>query len=421
LFTCWRMSALKKTKKIGTKVLGKIFFDLPFKVEQGSDDDRLMKLHLEDVDAQATVKEVKILIEKDLGIVRDLYHLSYLDDAPLQETGKLSDHDVVEKASLRIKVWKLWSKLLSAALLGEISNCFSTSIDITGSTDWSKCCAWTTLYVAAHCGHHNLVAELLRRTQLAVNKKTESGWTALHAAARMGRWKVLCMLVDNGAHVKIEGNEGETAFDLARKYKHKKCENSLNFCQWNLQKHRIVQERKLDYDAANDRRSCSRQGFQTVDSTHKISFRGPRLQLYQPHIANPVGMPKVKTFEKERPKIEQHKVQLQVKLREEEKESEAGGKLDFAYGWFDGLRAQQLIPSTHDIIRYSDPSSCQLWPRSLVNPGGYKTSRHVNRSSTKTDSRPALKIQSISELVNYLKKEKLANSQDTSTSSQHTN
>ena len=406
------MSALKKTKKLGTRVLGKIFFDLPFKVEQNSGDSSLMKLSLDGVDVQATVRVVKVLIEKDLGIVRDLYYLSYLDDAPLQETSKLSDHDVVEKASLRIKVWKLWSKQLSAALLGDIAICFSTSIDITGSSDWSKYCAWTTLYTAAHCGHYNLVAELLRRTQLAINKKTESGWTALHAAARMGRWKVLCMLVDNGAHVKIESNDGETAFDLARRHKHKKCENSLNFCQWNLQKHRIVQERKLDYDAANDRRSCSRQGFQTVDSTHKISFRGPRLQVYQSHISNPVGVAKVYAFEKQRSRIGQQKTQLQIKLREEEKESDAGGKLHFVYGWFDGLRAQQLIPSTRDIIRYSDPSSCQLWPRSLVNPGGYKTMPHHSSRASKTSIRPTVKIQSISDLAFYLRQEKMATSPD---------
>ena len=363
-------------------VIGKVFFDLPIQAEKGSSE-ASMKLGLDYVDLQATVMKIKVQIEKDLGIVRDLYYLSYLDDAPLLETSKLCDHDVVERASLRIKVWKLWTKLLQAAMLGNISDCFSSSIDIMGSSEWSKYCAWTILYTAAHRGHHNLVAELLRRTQLAINKKTDSGWTSLHAAARMGRWKVLCMLVDNGAHVKIENDDGETAFDLSRKYRHKKCENSLNFCQWNLQKHRIVQERKLDYDAANERRCCSRQAYQTVDSTHKINFRGPCQQIYQPYISNPVGVAKVRDFERERPRMELTKAKLQVKLEEEERESDAGGKLEFAYGWFDGLRAQQLIPSTRDIIRYSDPSSCQLWPRSLVNPGGYKVDRYKISSAIK--------------------------------------
>ncbi len=368
------MSSTKS--KMGSRIISKIFFELPFKSSKSSKS--YMKLGLDGVDLQSTILDVKVRIEKDLGIVRNLYYLSYLDDAPLQETSKLSDHEVVERATLRIKVWKLWHQLLCAALHGEISNCFSASLDISGGTDWSKYCAWAVLFTASHQGHHNLVAEVLRKTHVAINKRTDSGWTALHAAARMGRWKVLCMLVDNGAHVKIENNSGETAFDLSRKYKHKQCENSLNFCQWNLQKHRIVQERKLDYDAANERRSCSRQAFQTVDSMHTLSFRGPCLQVYQPHISNPVSTASVADFEKQRSKIEQKKAILQIKLEEEEKESGAGGKLEFAYGWFDGLRAQQLIPCTRDIIRYSDPSSCQLWPRSLVNPGGYKEPRSTS-------------------------------------------
>ena len=43
----------------------------------------------------------------------------------------------------------------------------------------------------------------------------------------------------------------------------------------------------------------------------------------------------------------------------------------FDYGWFDPLRAQRLVPSTHHILTYSDPSSSHLQPRSLLNPSGY--------------------------------------------------
>lgn len=359
------------SKKAAARFLKKLYLNLSFPASNGGEDTE-MRLMLSDVDLQASVGEVKVLIEEDLGILRDAYCLSYLDNAPLEESTRLCDHDVVEGASLRIQVWRTWTQLLKGAMTGDITDCFSASVNIAGSSDWSKYSAWAVLYTAAHRGHHYLVAELLRKTKLAVNKKTGSGWTALHAAARMGRWKVLCIMVDNGAHVKIKNNYNETAFDLSRKHKHKKCENSLSFCRWNLQKHRIVQERKLEYDAANERRSCSRQSFQTIDSSQKIDFRGTQGQLYRAHTPNLVSMAKVSSFERERPSTDTLKATLQVRLEEEERVSDAGGKLSFNYGWFDGLRAQQFIPCTRDVLKYSDPSSCQLWPRSIVNPGGYK-------------------------------------------------
>lgn len=180
------------------------------------------------------------------------------------------------------------------------------------------------------------------------------------------------MLVDNGVDVRTADLDGITAYDLSRTYGHKKCENSLAFCQWNLQKHRTVQERKLDYDALHDRQLTTRLAHQLVDSSLQIDYRGLQGQLYRTHIANPVTVAKVKKFQDRRLENPLAKEKLQVKLDEELSCRDTNGKLDFNYGWFDGLRAQQLIPSTRDIIRYSDPSSCELRPHSLLNPGGFK-------------------------------------------------
>lgn len=362
----------KFPRKTVARSLGKLHLELPFPSSDGGADTEMI-MTLGGVDLQATIREVKVLIEKDLGILRDAYSLCYLDNAPLEEDSRLCDHEVVEGASLRMKVWRIRAKLLRAAISGDITDCFSTSIDITGSSDWSKYCAWTVLYTATHQGHHHLVAELLRRVpQLPINKKTDSGWTVLHAAARMGRWKVLCMLVDNGAHVKIMDNNDQSAIDMSRTYKHKNCENSLNFCHWNLQKHWNMQERKLEHDVANERRSSIRLSFQASDSSYKNDMRGPHGQIYAAQTPNPISIAKVRMFEKERKLTEYKRARLQVKLEEDERVSDAGGKLKFKYGWFDALRAQQLIPCTRDIIRYSDPSSCKLRPRSLANPRGYK-------------------------------------------------
>ena len=180
------------------------------------------------------------------------------------------------------------------------------------------------------------------------------------------------MLVDNGIDVRIADHEDLTAHELSRIHDHKKCENSLAFCEWNLQKYRTVQERKLDYDALHDRQLSTRTTHQFVDSTLQIGYRGMTGQLYRAHLANPVTVAAVKNFQEAKAANPSAKKNLCAEIEADLSCENTIGKLDFNYGWFDELRAQQLIPSTRDIIRYSDPSSCELRPRSLLNPGGFK-------------------------------------------------
>lgn len=345
-----------------------LHLQLPF---QCPDNTRLV---LENVRPHNTVSKIKIRMEQELGILPEMYYLSYLDSVPLEDNSKLQDHEVVDGGTLRVNVWRMWVELLKAAINGNIRDCFACSVNVTGESSWNKYTAWVALFVASHYGHHNLVAELLSKAGLAINSRSPCGWTALHAAARMGRWKVLCMLVDNGADVRILDNKGLSAFDLARDHSHKKCENSLNFCQWNLQKHRIVQERRLDYDAGNARRAAYRNAHQYLDSTLGVGFRGTQGQIYMMQMPNPVSMGMVDEFNRDTIPKSRIREELYTQTREEEMRcNDTGEKLDFDYGWFDGLRGQQLIPSTRCILKYSDPSSCQLRPRSILNPGGYKT------------------------------------------------
>ncbi|XP_064393433.1 uncharacterized protein LOC135340937 [Halichondria panicea] len=348
-----------KVKKKGSRPIFKIYIQLPF----GS-----ARPCLQEISGQTKIKSLKNRLDKDFGLLPEMYHLSYLDAAPLEEDTCISRHDVITGATLTLTPWRIWEDLLKAAYLGNISDCFECSVNITGQSSWSKYCAWTALYIASHQGHHILVAKLLERTHLAINTTSPYGRTALHAAAKGGHWKTLCVLLDNGADVRIKDDDNKTAFDLSRKYSHKKCEHSLNFCQWNLQKHHIVRERELDYDAGNARRKAGREAHMYADSTHSPGLRGTQGQIYMYQTPNPVSVKHVQDFEeKDKTSIQKPPVTL-------ESESGDGGKLDFNYGWFDPLRAQQLIPSTHDVITYSDPSSCQLRPKSIVNPGGY-TSR----------------------------------------------
>ena len=357
-----KSKALKEGKSSG---LLRLKLELPFAFRDSD------KLVLKEVDIKTTVSDIKTRIEEEFGILPEMYFLSYLDSVPLEEPDRLWDYDVVHKATLRINVWRMWLELLKSVLLGNIKDSFACSQNIAGTSEWNKYCAWVVLFIASHWGHHHVVAELLKRTSLAINSQSPAGLTAMHAAARMGRWKALCMLIDNGADVRITSQGGDTAQDLAYQFGHKKCENSLRFCQWNLQKHSIVQKRKLDYDAEQQRQLYSRLQF--IDSSQVSSFHGSQGQVYIAHQPNPVSVASVKKFQKQKASNPLAKKQLLEKIEEDlsRKDPDEHGKLHFNYGWFDDVRAQQLIPSTRDIMKYSDPSSCQLRPRSLLNPGGY--------------------------------------------------
>lgn len=345
---------------------------------------------LKNVDQRSKISKIKVRLEQEVGILPDMYYLSYLDNVPMEDSSRLCDHDVVNRGTLRINVWRLWQDLLKAALLGNIKDCFSCALNLCGDSEWSRHCAWAALYVAAHRGHHNLVAELLKKTMLLINSTSPCQWTALHAAARMGRWKVVCMLIDNGIDVRVADYNSITAHDLARIHGYKKCENSLAFCQWNLQKYHIVQERKLDYDALRDRQLSTRLAHQLIDSTLKIDYRGTQGQLYRAQLANTVTVATVKKFQKEKASSPDAKKNMHMKIEEDLSCRDTKGKLDFNYGWFDELRAQQLIPSTRDIIRYSDPSSCELRPRSLLNPEGFKINYYTPPPAPTTLSFPSV-------------------------------
>ena len=342
-----------------------------------------------------TISSLKTLIEQDIGILREMYTLTYLDTCPLLDHTTLQQNFVVNGGTMALRPWRMWEDLLSRSYSGHLELCMS----VTCSSEWNKYCAWVALYIASHRGHHLLVATLLNETGAQINLKSSCGWTPLHAAARTGQWKVLCILLDKGADVRLKDNRTLTAFDLARKHGHKKCENSLNFCQWNLQKHYIVQERRKEYDPNNSRRTAERQSHLAHDSTLTTWLYGKQGQLYMTQLNNTVPVRKVKLYNKLQSTIPKKgtssissfqtnstgKLSIQNEADYQRNDCQ-GAKFDFDYGWFDKLRAQQLIPPTHDIITYADPSSYSLRPRSLLNSKGF-TIPLVNTSKVGSKSK----------------------------------
>lgn len=334
----------------------KIYVQLPFES---------IRLCLQGISGTTTIRTLKTKLDKDYGLLPEMYHLSYLDASPLDDASCLCSHDVISGATLTFTPWRAWRELLEAAYVGNVEHCFECSANIAGNSSWNRYCAWVALYTAAHQGHHTLVAKLIERTGLGINATGSGGRTALHAAARTGSWKTLCVLVDNGADVRIKDNDNLTAFDLSRKHGHKKCEHSLNFCQWNLQKHHITQERKHDYNAENARQNASREAHMYTDSMLAPGLKGTQGQVYLFQTPNPVSVKHVQESQKVKLNREVKKPAIVIS------KSGRGGKLEFNYGWFDPLRAQQFIPPTHDVLTYSNPASCFLRPKSLLNPGGY--------------------------------------------------
>lgn len=333
------------------------------------------------------IAAVKVAIEHHLGIPPETYYLTYLDAAPLDGHRTLSELDAIDGCTFDLRTWKLWADLMEACHCNSTERCLAYP-GICGTTEWNKRCAWSALFMAAHRGYYLLVSNILEHTSVDINRQSASGWTALHAAARAGAWKALCVLINNGADVRVTDGNGRTAFDLAREFGNKKCEDTLGFCQWSLQKYKIVQDRKSEYSAAKAREAASRQGYQFSDSTLKTWLGGPRGELYMSQIPNPVTLRVVAQFEEDTRTKNTAVPVTKTAARTEESSAVDGGdeeeksidrsKTNFHYGWFDPLRAHHFIPSTNDILNYADPSSFQLRPRSILNPRGYQVTRLTN-------------------------------------------
>lgn len=139
------------------------------------------------------------------------------------------------------------------------------------------------------------------------------------------------------------------------------------------------------YDASKERNAATRRAHQYTVCTHAVGLSGPRGQEYVVQTPNPVSVREVNKFRAKQAHPPGHKATgaggqsgrntklppLNPRGIKERKACASHGRMVFDYGWFDKLRAQQLVPTTYHILTYSDPSSSHLQPRSLLNPGGY--------------------------------------------------
>lgn len=169
---------------------------------------------------------------------------------------------------------------------------------------------------------------------------------------------------------------------MAHSSGHRKCEHSLRFCEWNIKKYGIVHQRAQDYDAGKERTAAARRAHQYADSTYTIWLSGPRGTEYMVHTPNPVSVKEVDEFRTKQTKSSerQQSVTALVELPSlntskppgegmPKPEDRASERARFNYGWFDKERAQQLVPTTYQILTYSDLSPSHPQPHPLINQG----------------------------------------------------
>jgi len=77
----------------------------------------------------------------------------------------------------------------------------------------------TPLMVAAERGYTEVVKALID-SGADVNAQRNNGWSALIHAARYGRTETVRVLMDAGADVNAKSNDGKTALMLASQYDH---------------------------------------------------------------------------------------------------------------------------------------------------------------------------------------------------------
>ncbi|KAI6652297.1 Ankyrin repeat domain-containing protein 60-like [Oopsacas minuta] len=286
------------------------------------------------------------MIEQDLGIPTELYRLNYLDKADLLNHCTVAQHEIVPRARVMLQPWKMWEYVLIDVFQGTISDI--EDYNITNSDERSIFRAFMALFMAAHRGHSRLLEKIIRLTHVDINAHTRANWTALHAAARSNQWRCLCILIDKGADIILMDSQGKTALDLTRIYGAKKCEQSLNFCSWNLQKYNQVDRWQKDYSPYKARDLSCRLAHQTMDSTNPAWMKGKLQRRYLAVYDNPISIKECDSWDRNRSERSISPKSYEIKSATPEN--------IFNYGWFDPQRAKEFIPDTQTMLTFSDPA-----------------------------------------------------------------
>ncbi|XP_026553562.1 ankyrin repeat domain-containing protein 60 [Pseudonaja textilis] len=207
-----------------------------------------------------SIGKLKNRLELYVGIPVNFQRIQYLDEADLEDESTLRKHEIVPGGMLTMRIWPedSWGQLVAAAASGKIKKLQTVGVTQTSGfstansklmteekrNDWFAHRAFVALFITAHRGHTKAV-EFLLQNGADAKLKTPLGRTALHAAVTSGQVECISILLDGGARVSDEDNEGHNAAQLARLWKQKESERKLFRHRWMIRTGRSSQHQNI--------------------------------------------------------------------------------------------------------------------------------------------------------------------------------
>ena len=266
------MSTVKKKK--GLKIAS---FDIYIYIASTGE-----KFLLKNVHAEMKIRELKCYAELVVGIPYNLQRLQYLDEGDMLDDSDLRHNDVVAGATINLKLWRMWDKLVAAVCRGSIDQVLREGVVIEKAWEsldpvsyrnkvaLAKERASVALFIAAHRGRIKLIRSLVEDAEADVNMKTPFGRTPLHAASSQGHSNAIDLMLEKGASMDEVDVQGKSALMVASQWGFKDSERHLFLFQWQTRaaktKHR--------------RRSKTLMMHQQFDSAYPTWLKGKYAQVY---------------------------------------------------------------------------------------------------------------------------------------------
>ncbi|ETE66593.1 Ankyrin repeat domain-containing protein 60, partial [Ophiophagus hannah] len=153
-----------------------------------------------------SIGKLKNRLELYVGIPVNFQRIQYLDEADLEDESTLRKHEIIPGGTLTMRIWPedSWGQLVAAAASGKI-----------------------------------------KKVGADVKLKTPLGRTALHVAVTSGQVECISILLDGGARISDEDNEGHNAAQLARLWKQRESERRLFRHRWMIRTGRSSQHQNI--------------------------------------------------------------------------------------------------------------------------------------------------------------------------------
>ncbi|KAH0619192.1 hypothetical protein JD844_018985 [Phrynosoma platyrhinos] len=231
-----------------------------------------VKLHVMEADEfitlpechhELTIRNLKSQLELMLGIPVNFQRLQYLDEVDLDDNSTFKENYIIPGGTLTMRIWSedAWGLLVSAAAKGKIEKlqhigASSTSSFTTANaellgpkekSEWLAHRAFVALLITVCRGHMKAV-EFLLQNGADLKRKTPLGRTALHIAATSSQIDCIDILLNYGARLNQEDQDGYTPAALARQWGQKENERKLFRYQWKMRAAE-VKKQKLEETA----------------------------------------------------------------------------------------------------------------------------------------------------------------------------